>query len=89
MPDLSAWLRYGCERRIDQRREFDVVETPSGEEAAPNALRVNDLVFVGHRFLRTIELLDRRGYRVVPLEVTEIGKIDAGLSCMSLRWRQA
>jgi dimethylargininase len=59
---------------------------PEGEEPAANALRVNDVVMVGSDFLRTIEMLDRAGYKVVPLKTTEIGKIDAGLSCMSLRW---
>ena len=65
---------------------FRQVITPEGEEAAANALRVNDVVLVGSGFPRTIELLDRLGYQVVPLPTSEIGKIDAGLSCMSLRW---
>ena len=65
---------------------FDVIETPAGEEAAANALRVNDAVFVGSQFPRSIELLNDRDFRVLPLRVSEIGKIDAGLSCMSLRW---
>ncbi|GEC31351.1 hypothetical protein EFR01_15220 [Sinorhizobium fredii] len=59
---------------------------PEGEEPAANALRVNDVVMVGADFPRTIEMLDKAGYNVVPLKTTEIGKIDAGLSCMSLRW---
>lgn len=61
--------------------------TAAGEDAAANALRVNDCLFVGARFKRTIDLLDREGFAVTPLPVDEIGKIDAGLSCMSLRWR--
>jgi len=32
-------------------------------------------------------LLERNGYHVVALQTGEIGKIDAGLSCMSLRWK--
>lgn len=64
------------------------VVVPRGEEAAANALRVNDTVFVGSDFPRTIELLDGLGYKVVALKTSEIGKIDAGLSCMSLRWRR-
>ncbi|WP_042775174.1 dimethylarginine dimethylaminohydrolase [Sinorhizobium fredii] len=59
---------------------------PEGEEPAANALRVNDVVMVGSDFPRTIEMLDKAGYKVVPLKTTEIGRIDAGLSCMSLRW---
>jgi dimethylargininase len=66
---------------------FDVVPTPPGEDAAANALRVNDTVLVGAHFPRTIELLAKRGYSVVPLPVSEIAKLDAGLSCMSLRWQ--
>ena len=61
--------------------------TPAGEDAAANALRVNDALFVGARFRRTITLLGNEGFPVVPLPVDEIGRIDAGLSCMSLRWR--
>lgn len=66
--------------------EFRQMIIPEGEEPAANALRVNDVVLVGSDFPRTIEMLDKAGYRVVPLKTTEIGKIDAGLSCMSLRW---
>lgn len=64
-----------------------VVRVPAGEEAAANALRVNDAVLLGDGFPRTRELLDGLGYATVPLPVEETGKLDAGLSCMSLRWR--
>lgn len=65
---------------------FKQVIIPEGEEPAANALRVNDVVMVGSDFPRTIEMLDKLGYKIVPMKTTEIGKIDAGLSCMSLRW---
>lgn len=64
-----------------------VLLVPEGEEAAANALRVNDRVLLGNRFGRTGEMLERVGYRVELLAVDEIGKLDAGLSCLSLRWR--
>jgi dimethylargininase len=79
-------------RRLARSGVFDgfrQVLVPEGEEAAANALRVNDVVLVASGFPKTIEMLDRLGYRVVPVEVAEIGRIDAGLSCMSLRWRRA
>jgi dimethylargininase len=66
---------------------LELVLVPEGEEAAANALRVNDLVFVGSGFPKTIAMLTSEGFNVVPLPVVEIGKIDAGLSCMSLRWQ--
>ena len=64
-----------------------VLLTPPGEEAAANALRVNDVVLVGAGFPATRALLEKNGYQVVALQTGEIGKIDAGLSCMSLRWK--
>ena len=68
---------------------FKVIVVPDGEEVAANALRVNDTMFVGADFPRTIEKLHKEGFNVVPLNTAEIGKIDAGLSCMSLRWFDA
>ena len=66
--------------------DFKIVVTPADEDAAANALRINDRVLVGDRFPRTMDLLTKEGYAVKALPVTEIGKLDAGLSCMSLRW---
>jgi dimethylargininase len=65
---------------------FRVILTPEGEEAGANALRVNDVVMLGADFPQSRDILAQAGYAVVPLKTTEIGKIDAGLSCMSLRW---
>ena len=79
-------------RRLARSGVFDgfrQILVPDGEEAAANALRVNDVVLVAAGFPKTIAMLDGLGYRVVPVETTEIGRIDAGLSCMSLRWRHA
>lgn len=66
---------------------FRVLLTPEGEEGAANALRVNDRALVSAGYPRTAEMLSTLGFHVVALTTTEIAKIDAGLSCMSLRWR--
>jgi dimethylargininase len=60
---------------------------PDTEKRAANSLRLNDTILVGEEFPVTIDLLERDGYRVRSLPVTGIGKLDAGLSCMSLRWK--
>ncbi len=65
-----------------------VLVVPEGEEGAANFLRINDTVFVGDRFPRTIEMLKREGFAAKPVKIDEIRKLDAGLSCMSLRWRK-
>jgi dimethylargininase len=66
-----------------------IVVVPDGEEPAANAIRVNDTVFVGGSYPRTIDLLDKEGFDVRALPTTEIAKLDAGLSCMSLRWTRS
>ena len=65
---------------------LNVVLVPEGEEAAANALRVNDVVMLGSQFPKTLDELAQRGFETVPLDTRQIGMIDAGLSCMSLRW---
>jgi dimethylargininase len=66
--------------------EFRVLVVPQEERNAANALRVNDVVFIPAGCPRTHELLVAHGVDVTALPVTEVAKIDAGLSCMSLRW---
>ena len=63
-----------------------VLEVPAGEEAGANVLRVNDTLIVGAGYPRLQDMLDGHGARVVPLENSEIAMIDAGFTCMSLRW---
>ncbi|MDZ7627649.1 MAG: arginine deiminase family protein [Parvularculaceae bacterium] len=63
-----------------------VIETASGEEAAANALRINNVLLVSEGFPRTAERLEALGARIVELPTRAISRIDAGLSCMSLRW---
>lgn len=64
----------------------EVLVTPEGEEQAANLIRVNDRILMGAGFPRTAALLGDRGLEVVEIPAGEIAKIDAGLSCMSLRW---
>ncbi len=65
---------------------FRVLAVPEGEEDAANILRLNDYALASAAYPRTLDLLDRQGFKVLALQTTEIGKVDAGLSCMSLRW---
>jgi len=66
---------------------FRLVLAPEGEEGAANALRIGERVLLSEGYPRTAEALARAGYSVLPMRTAEIAKIDAGLSCMSLRWR--
>ncbi|HLY05617.1 MAG TPA: arginine deiminase family protein [Rhizomicrobium sp.] len=65
---------------------YRIVVPPPEEYRSAHALRINDVIFVPSHFPRTTEMLSKRGYDVAPLKAAEIRKLDAGLSCMSLRW---
>lgn len=65
---------------------YRLLVAPAEERHACNALRVKEVVFVRAGCPRTFEMLAQHGLNVIALPVAEIAKIDAGLSCMSLRW---
>jgi dimethylargininase len=73
----------GASQIFDGYRKLIV---PDSEKRAANALRLNDTILVGAEFPLTADLLRREGYAVRTLPIAGIGKLDAGLSCMSLRW---
>jgi dimethylargininase len=79
---LSVPALAGC----PQFEGLEVVQTPPGEEPAANILRIRDTVLVGDRWSATHALLAARGIEIRALPTEQIAHIDAGLSCMSLRW---
>ena len=80
LPELAGHPLFAGYRRI---------EVPDGERGGSNVLRLADRVLASKRFPRLLDRLDAEGYPVVALDTAEIAKIDAGLTCMSLRWRAA
>ena len=71
----------------DAFASFKKLIVPEEEALAANILRLNDRVLAGQDYPRTLDLIVRHGFTVDPLPTNAINKIDAGLSCMSLRWR--
>jgi len=65
---------------------YRILVVPEEERHAANALRINETMFIRAGCPRTLELLQQHGLNVLTLPVSEIAMIDAGLSCMSLRW---
>jgi dimethylargininase len=55
------------------------------EEAAANTLWVNDTLLTPKGFPNTHAKLIHLGMRIIELEVSEVQKMDGGLTCMSLR----
>ncbi|MDX1400397.1 MAG: dimethylarginine dimethylaminohydrolase [Kiloniellales bacterium] len=66
---------------------YEVLIVPDGEEAAANALRINDHLLLANGFPATRSMLEENGYHLVTLDISEAAKLDAGLSCLSLRFK--
>mgnify|MGYP001405070984 CR=1 FL=1 len=67
------------------KSNYNLIELPIGEEGAANSLRINDKLLVPDGFSKADEILSKN-YNIIKIKVNEISKVDAGLSCMSLRW---
>ena len=67
------------------KSNYNLIELPIGEEGAANSLRINDKLLVPDGFIKAEEVLTNK-YNIIKINVNEIAKVDAGLSCMSLRW---
>jgi dimethylargininase len=66
--------------------DYNVLVVPEGDEGGANVLRVNDTILVGEGYPRIANLLTGYGAEVRLLANAEIARIDAGFTCMSLRW---
>ena len=67
------------------RKKYNLIELPLGEENAANCVRINNKLLIPDGFTKTEEILSKN-FNIIKIEINEILKVDAGLSCMSLRW---
>ena len=66
--------------------DMNIVEITPSEAYAANSLWLNGTVLVPAGHPRSAQAIEDRGYRVVPVDVSEFQKLDGGLSCLSLRF---
>ena len=64
---------------------YNIIELPLGEEFAANSLRINNKLLIPDGYIKAEEILSKK-FDIIKLKLDEISKVDAGLSCMSLRW---
>jgi dimethylargininase len=64
--------------------DASVVDVAPGEPAAADVLAIGDTVILPASFPETARILDRTGWRVLPIDVSELQKAEAGVTCMSL-----
>jgi dimethylargininase len=73
-----AWLPAG------RMQGLEVVEVHPDEPFGANVLRLGETLLVSQSHPRTAETLDRLGYSVQPLELSELEKAEAGITCLGL-----
>jgi len=66
--------------------DFPKIIIDPGEEYAANALWINGRLLIPKRFPKTRKKLQKLGLPLVELDVSEIRKMDGGLTCLSLRF---
>jgi dimethylargininase len=63
---------------------FDVIDVDPGEAMGANIVRVADRLLYSAAFSRTRERLERRGFAVTAVDVSEIAKAEGAVTCCSL-----
>lgn len=66
--------------------EYDKIILDEDEEYAANTLWVNDTLLIPTGFPKTRAKLSKLGMNIIELDVSEVRKMDGGLTCMSLRF---
>ncbi len=73
-----AWFDW---KRMDS---FEWIDVDGSEPHAGNALAMGDSVILPASFPRTRARCEAGGFRVVPLDISELQKAESGLTCSSL-----
>jgi dimethylargininase len=73
-------------RALFDSRAFDckMIDVPAEESGAADVLRIGDSVLIPASFPRTARLLEQSGFKIESLDVYELQKAEAGVTCMSL-----
>ena len=75
--DLAAMALFSAYKQI---------VLPEEEVYAANTLAVNGHLITPHGFSHTLKMLGAMGMPVIELDVSEVAKMDGGLTCLSLRF---
>ena len=63
---------------------FDLIDVPEDEPCAANTLTIGDTVMTPGGFPKTRELIEARGFKTLTIDIRELQKAAAGLTCLSL-----
>jgi dimethylargininase len=62
------------------------IVVPKGEEYAADCLAINGTVLMAKGYVKTRKLVEREGFPVEELEISEFRKGDGALTCLSIIW---
>jgi dimethylargininase len=63
---------------------FDLLDVPDDEPCSANILTIGDTVVTTVGFPKTRELIEKRGFKTLMIDISELQKAEAGLTCMSI-----
>jgi dimethylargininase len=69
---------------VEPLQGFELLYVADEEPNAANALLFNDVVILAEGFPKTRALLEERGFRVRTVDVSELQKAEAGVTCCSV-----
>ena len=70
----------------DEFKGYDTIIVDKTEEYAANTLLINNSLIIPRGFPNTMKKLESTGFHIIELDVSEVRKMDGGLTCMSLRF---
>ena len=67
-------------------KDYHTIIADKTEEYAANTLLINNSLITPKGFPNTMKKLESTGFDIIELDVSEVRKMDGGLTCMSLRF---
>jgi dimethylargininase len=84
VPEVLVVTRAFADR--PELSDYEQIVVTDREAYAANILRINDRLLVAAGFPVLARQLRERGLAVIELDMSEVAKMDGGLSCLSLRF---
>ena len=69
-------------------KDFNKIKISENETYAANCININDTIFLPKGYDNTRKMIESFGYKTLTLDMSEVQKVDGGLSCLSLRFCQ-
>lgn len=70
----------------DEFRKYNILEIDENEAYAANCIRINNRVLIPKGYPGARKTIERAGYKIIEIDMSEFRKLDGGLSCLSLRF---